>query len=536
MSPSPAVLLLLALIALLAGGEVTPGSLGLLIQQPDERTTAVALAGALQHSSPEIRGAAARVANVIGASGLLPDLRKTLQTETNPNAAREQMRALVSLGAPEEDLLLIEAANRLGGKMGPIAGEILARSRGTAAIPLYFSGLDHAGFTGEERVSIFRLACRSRPEAIDAAAAAALAAGEPDDWVAILRVGAEVDHLPPVSALVLAIGHPSSRFRSGTAWLLLESFAARVPSMRGDLLAAVETASMDGTVDAGSDLYESIGPVLLTRLLGRPPVESPSLLAALGWSRPGRIDRIAGARWLNANLTPSEREALGRRLRLFPAAKPTESFAQPRSAAGSARYPSGLPKGFASDVLEAAGCVPEDIPGVVRARVRFDDPGRPVEVTLEDSTVALACKLAASLIFKASIDTEGDFSDQAREATFLLILDSDLVSLMDEPEIADSPAHLDDDGGTITPPVRIRFVAPVYPERLRLIRRSGTVTIALVVDRKGAPRQLRIIESNQEAFSTAAIHAVSQWRYRPALRNEAPVPVFLTVKVDFRMN
>jgi TonB family protein len=49
--------------------------------------------------------------------------------------------------------------------------------------------------------------------------------------------------------------------------------------------------------------------------------------------------------------------------------------------------------------------------------------------------------------------------------------------------------------------------------------------IEFVVDETGTPEveDARVVHSNNPAFATAAIEAVSRWRYRPALLNGVPV-------------
>lgn len=65
------------------------------------------------------------------------------------------------------------------------------------------------------------------------------------------------------------------------------------------------------------------------------------------------------------------------------------------------------------------------------------------------------------------------------------------------------------------------------PEKLQL------VIVSLIVGSDGAPRNLEIARGAGAAFDGAAINAVQQWRFKPALCHGQPVPAKINVQVTF---
>ncbi len=93
----------------------------------------------------------------------------------------------------------------------------------------------------------------------------------------------------------------------------------------------------------------------------------------------------------------------------------------------------------------------------------------------------------------------------------------------------DRPVYLTTD---VTPPEKLVDVVPRYPEAARLSRTPGTVILQIVIGRDGDVEEAIVIKS-APLFDEAALAAVRQWKYRPALRAGRPVRVFQTVRVVF---
>jgi protein TonB len=83
-------------------------------------------------------------------------------------------------------------------------------------------------------------------------------------------------------------------------------------------------------------------------------------------------------------------------------------------------------------------------------------------------------------------------------------------------------------------PVKIVHVAPVYPSIAQSARVQGVVILEAVLDAKGRVDSVRVLRSIP-LLDQAAVDAVQQWRFTPALLNGQAVPVVMTVTVDFTL-
>ena len=90
-------------------------------------------------------------------------------------------------------------------------------------------------------------------------------------------------------------------------------------------------------------------------------------------------------------------------------------------------------------------------------------------------------------------------------------------------------------GGNIRVPTRLNQIAPVYPQQAKDAGVQGVVILELVVSGDGSVSDARVLRSIP-LLDDAALECVRQWRYEPTLLNGAPVPVIMTVTVNFTLN
>lgn len=89
-------------------------------------------------------------------------------------------------------------------------------------------------------------------------------------------------------------------------------------------------------------------------------------------------------------------------------------------------------------------------------------------------------------------------------------------------------------GGDIREPVKVKHVPPVYPQIAINARIQGRVVIDAVIGTDGVVREARVL-SGFPLLNQAALDAVKQWRYTPTTLNSVPVPVIMTVTVQFTL-
>ena len=90
-------------------------------------------------------------------------------------------------------------------------------------------------------------------------------------------------------------------------------------------------------------------------------------------------------------------------------------------------------------------------------------------------------------------------------------------------------------GGAISPPVKTRDVSPVYPSIAQSARVQGVVIIEATIGADGRVQNTRVLRSIP-LLDNAALEAVRQWEFTPTLLNGSPVPVIMTVTVNFQLS
>ena len=93
------------------------------------------------------------------------------------------------------------------------------------------------------------------------------------------------------------------------------------------------------------------------------------------------------------------------------------------------------------------------------------------------------------------------------------------------------PIHLH---SGIQAPRKIVNVNPVYPGTARSAQVTGVVILEAVIDARGRVESVRVLRSIP-LLDQAAVDAVKQWSFTPALLNGVPVPVVMTVTVNFEL-
>ena len=87
-------------------------------------------------------------------------------------------------------------------------------------------------------------------------------------------------------------------------------------------------------------------------------------------------------------------------------------------------------------------------------------------------------------------------------------------------------------GGSIKPPMKVKNVAPIYPEIAKSAKVSGMVIVEATIGEDGKVMDTKVLRS-VPLLDQAALDAIRQWEYSPTLLNGKPVPVVTTVTVNF---
>jgi TonB family protein len=90
-------------------------------------------------------------------------------------------------------------------------------------------------------------------------------------------------------------------------------------------------------------------------------------------------------------------------------------------------------------------------------------------------------------------------------------------------------------GGDVKPPRVVKRVDPQYPKEARENRVTGVVILEAVIDKEGRVEQVRALKGIPFGLTEAAMDAVRQWEFEPALKDGVPVTVFFNLTVNFRL-
>ena len=87
--------------------------------------------------------------------------------------------------------------------------------------------------------------------------------------------------------------------------------------------------------------------------------------------------------------------------------------------------------------------------------------------------------------------------------------------------------------GEIKEPRQVKAVPPEYPREAARAGLQGVVVLECSIDPQGKVAEAKVV-SGVPPLTDAALKAVKQWRYTPTLLSGTPVPVIMTVTVNFK--
>jgi len=88
----------------------------------------------------------------------------------------------------------------------------------------------------------------------------------------------------------------------------------------------------------------------------------------------------------------------------------------------------------------------------------------------------------------------------------------------------------------ISVPQVVSSPQPTYSEEARKAKLEGTVVLVLIVDEKGNPTNVTVINGLGMGLNEKAIDAVKGWKFTPAFSKDGkPVAAKIAVEVDFHL-
>jgi protein TonB len=90
-------------------------------------------------------------------------------------------------------------------------------------------------------------------------------------------------------------------------------------------------------------------------------------------------------------------------------------------------------------------------------------------------------------------------------------------------------------GGAVSDPVPLLTPEAEFSDEARRQKFEGVCMIAVIIDSHGNPQNPRVIRPLGMGLDQKALDAVLRYRFKPAMKDGKPVPVMITVAVNFRL-
>ena len=116
-----------------------------------------------------------------------------------------------------------------------------------------------------------------------------------------------------------------------------------------------------------------------------------------------------------------------------------------------------------------------------------------------------------------------------------IVLPAGRLAKADDQEPDDVIRHAGRVGSGVTAPVLLHKVHPKYTSEAQDAHIEGTTVLSAEVWPDGATHNIRVVRTLDPGLDRQAIKAVSKWKFRPGVKDGAPVKVAVTLEVNFRL-
>jgi len=90
-------------------------------------------------------------------------------------------------------------------------------------------------------------------------------------------------------------------------------------------------------------------------------------------------------------------------------------------------------------------------------------------------------------------------------------------------------------GGGVSAPVLLQKIEPEYSELARVAKYQGTVLLYVEIGTDGLAHNIQVIRGLGLGLDEKAAEAISQWRFKPGMKDGQQVTVAATIEVNFRL-
>jgi periplasmic protein TonB len=90
-------------------------------------------------------------------------------------------------------------------------------------------------------------------------------------------------------------------------------------------------------------------------------------------------------------------------------------------------------------------------------------------------------------------------------------------------------------GGGVKAPVPVYTIDPEFSEEARRAKYQGEVMVQIIVDAQGNVQSPRVVRPLGMGLDEKALEAVMKYKFKPGTKEGKPVPVYMTIAINFRL-
>lgn len=519
--PMLRALLLLALALPSLADPLPPARVAELVHFPELR--ADELTEALHADDALARATAARVANVRDAKALLPALKEALAAEKDPDAAREELRAIVALGDDADVAAMAKLLPSYPPRMDAAFAEAVARLGGARALDLYVAHVQPLRVIGD-RENFFTLALWNHADLATAAASRILGLQDARGWRELLHAAEAGRVAIATEVLGAAMQSSVAAIREETLWSIVREHPFRGYAVPEGLQPLFAGARVDATA------RELAARELLRRATGGKLRDNDAVLAWIATDI-AKEDLLPGP---SALLTRQER----RRFRGI--TRDGVEWRDDDLPPPELVVPAPLPGGLAAGVIASHAC---EGGWVGTGTVAADEHGHVTKMDLQKVLGTESCLAALQTLVKVSLAEPSSMTSAMSATDSVFVAPESGAPCLDEASVTSNAAP--GRAPLLASDVREAQVAtrvsPQFPvEAKRSMYQNDdfrqTVVLEATITAGGCASDLRVVQpSDYESIDDAALLAVARWTFKPATRAGAPVDSISRISVNFQL-
>lgn len=519
-----------------AAAQPTAAEVALLLNKMDAPAVET-VRNAIGASDPMVRTVAARIAAVTAHPPFASALDAAFAKEGDPLAVKEQVRALLFLRGLQATET-IEARMSALPAIGQAYAAVLAGTqpeRFAEALPKIVSAL------GDKRGDMpfnIRVALGKGPSGAERLLRNWLSVSTAAEWAMSLDAVHRQIRPGQDAVLIEAMTTASADIREATIWDLVARLARNQPISTAPLDAIAPAATPTPPTDDIAVTWEQFGRELIARRhRARTTPDRSAFLAAEASKQTSRA--IAVARMTQTLETERKvlQEILGESFPKSPSSSDPSLAARPGQTMRTVPMPW---PGFVKQVLEAAKCTPAKSPTFGATYAIYRPNGTVATIELMPLPVPGGCEPALTALGRLTL-MNFDYPPRANEGEVLVLpLGREAVECAQEASQYVREPHTvssgtDRQGRKIIAPRKVRDVRPVYPQAMQQRRVQGRVVLESVISHAGCVINLEVMGSVDPMLDLAALRAISQWTFTPTSLDGQPVPVSMTVSINFSL-